>query len=370
MRINKYLQVFAPALLSIGFIWILFTIRLSYPQTLENNGVYDEGWYAELITEGYSFNGDVTTYNNIVFFPVYPLLSRLVLQVVGGQVLEAMFLTSWLFVLVGIYGLFLLVQLSYSYKIALLTCLLFLASPFSFFLTFGYTESVFFAGIFWFMYTLEKKMDIWPLLIVAVLSATRLYGILLLVVYVFEKWHYRPNAWRYYLWIMPIGTLGLGSFIIFQYWQFGDPLLFLYNQVAWGHKSNNSLLYLVQFKEILPTAISGITTLKPMAIAAVMFMGAFFTVLSKRPLPYSFKVFHWVYLLFFFYIVNMDTTWSIGRYLCVLFPLFLHLALIFGDTKTQDQWTIKDLRFILGIILMFSININLYQRMLNGEFVG
>jgi hypothetical protein len=370
MHTNRFTPLIQAALLAIGFIGILFTVRTNYPNALNDNGRFDEGWYINIASNGYSFNGDISTYNTIVFFPVYPLIAKAVHTLIGGKVLYALLFTSWLFIFVGLYGLLLLLRMHYSNKTALLTSLVFLCCPFSFFLTMGYTEAVFFAGTFWFMYALEKKYDIWPLLILAVLSATRLYGILLLVIYALEKWRTQPQAWRYYLWIMPIGTLGLALFVLYQYSSFGDPLLFLHNQVAWGHQSANDFQSLIQLKEIVPTAIKGIGSLNPMAIACCLFIVAMVTLFRQQPFPFSFKAFHWIFLLFFFAILNVQSTWSIGRYITYLFPVYLHLTLHFSDQQKQDQWTLKDLRLVLGLIFLFSINLHLYIRLLNGEFVG
>ena len=37
---------------------------------------WDSEWYFKIATEGYRYNGDPTIQQNIVFYPLYPMLSR------------------------------------------------------------------------------------------------------------------------------------------------------------------------------------------------------------------------------------------------------------------------------------------------------
>jgi hypothetical protein len=37
---------------------------------------WDSEWYFKIVTEGYRYNGDPTIQQNIVFYPLYPMLAR------------------------------------------------------------------------------------------------------------------------------------------------------------------------------------------------------------------------------------------------------------------------------------------------------
>jgi hypothetical protein len=47
---------------------------------------WDAGWYLQIVTDGYRYTpGDPTVQQNIVFFPAYPMLMRVVGRLLGGE---------------------------------------------------------------------------------------------------------------------------------------------------------------------------------------------------------------------------------------------------------------------------------------------
>ena len=60
---QKYLPS-GPDIWSAGPIW--------YHQLLQ----WDSEWYFKIVTDGYQYNGDPTVQQNIVFYPLYPMLAR------------------------------------------------------------------------------------------------------------------------------------------------------------------------------------------------------------------------------------------------------------------------------------------------------
>src|SRR5436190_5624352 len=49
---------------------------------------WDAGWYLQIVTDGYQYSPlDTTTQQNIVFFPAYPMLMRIVGRILGGHMI-------------------------------------------------------------------------------------------------------------------------------------------------------------------------------------------------------------------------------------------------------------------------------------------
>ena len=50
---------------------------------------WDAFWYLDIVTRGYHWNGNPLEQQNVVFFPLYPLLMRVLGAVIGGHPLVA-----------------------------------------------------------------------------------------------------------------------------------------------------------------------------------------------------------------------------------------------------------------------------------------
>src|SRR5882724_3227963 len=63
---------------------------LWYHQLLQ----WDSEWYFKIVTEGYRYNGDPTIPQNIVFYPLYPMLARGLAAISGISVPHALLLVA------------------------------------------------------------------------------------------------------------------------------------------------------------------------------------------------------------------------------------------------------------------------------------
>ncbi|XSC43284.1 hypothetical protein ACF1BQ_035450 [Bradyrhizobium sp. RDT10] len=63
---------------------------LWYHQLLQ----WDSEWYFKIVTEGYRYNGDPTIQQNIVFYPLYPMLARGLVTISGLTPADALLLIS------------------------------------------------------------------------------------------------------------------------------------------------------------------------------------------------------------------------------------------------------------------------------------
>lgn len=230
--IIRKIKTYTPEILFGVFCILVFHLRNKILGSVPGKLIWDETWYASIINEGYFFNGDIGAQNNIVFFPLYPYLCIILKKLLPFVSTEAsMLIVSNLFAYISIKVFFILIKHFYNFKTALLSTLIWLCFPFSFFLFLGFTESLFFSLVFLFFYFIEvKKMPLVSIFFIILASLTRLYGILLVLVFLYEMWVGTDNKTKFIGFLMiPIATVGISLFCLFQYIQFGDPLLFVHN---------------------------------------------------------------------------------------------------------------------------------------------
>jgi Gpi18-like mannosyltransferase len=184
-RIEKLLTfVIITRVLILFLPWI--TINLLFPElphqsfiqfTAASFGRWDAGHYLYLAQHWYTNVGDPA--NFIVFFPLYPLLLKPVLIILGNPVLSGVFVSIILFV-TGCYYFYKLIALDYSEKIASLAVIAVAIFPTSYFFNLPYTESLFFLIFSAAMYSARKEKWILSGVFTGLGVITRPFGILLL----------------------------------------------------------------------------------------------------------------------------------------------------------------------------------------------
>jgi hypothetical protein len=205
----------------------------------------DGRWYRDILENGYSSVPGGWP-SNAAFFPVYPLTGRLVAQITG--------LDSEL-VLVGLSNAFLLCALavmstyvarrSDNTSPAFGGYVLFLVAlfPTTLFFRAAYSEATFLLLSALFLHGLQRGWPLSPLaLVVALATATRPVGIALVPVFGLAAWHRldgRAPKLGIAAHVGVIGALvtvassGLLAFIVFQWWNLGDPLSFVSGHTSW-----------------------------------------------------------------------------------------------------------------------------------------
>lgn len=200
---------------------------------------WDAGWYLGVVEHGYTYRLEVAA-NNIRFYPLYPLLTRLLWRmgvplVLAGIVVSLASLLGAL-LLAGD----LLAERSGAESVipGLATLLMF---PTAFYYAAYYTESLFLlttVAAFW-----AARRGRWVLaaLAGAAASLTRLNGLLIVVPMAWLVWESAGHRWRG-LRLAQVAALGgtLGgaaAYPIFLWARFGSPLLFFRSEGAgWAHR--------------------------------------------------------------------------------------------------------------------------------------
>lgn len=198
---------------------------------------WDAPHYLDLARYGYQPSGEIGLF--LVFYPLFPWLTRVASLLTGGDLLVGAFLVSTVASLVAGVLLERLVALDEPPPIARQAVWFLLIFPTSYFLHIGYTESLFMAlmlGCF-----LAARTDRWALagLLGGLACLTRINGLLLIPALAVEALlRYRATRrWQWqWLWIGAIG-LGFAGYLALNYAVTGDPLRFLTIQHEHWYKS-------------------------------------------------------------------------------------------------------------------------------------
>ena len=276
-------------------------------------------------------------YKNLeqAFFPVYPFLisifakpftlngiSNLISHTIVGLIIS-----NISFLLALIY-LFKLLIIDYSKKIAFITLFLIVTFPTSFFFGALYNESLFLLLIILsFLYARKEK---WYLAIFfgIVASATRTFGILLFPALLFEAYQQKMKPSKI-IWIFLV-PLGLILYMVYQYFTVGDPLAFYHLQTIVGNQHQQGIILLPQiyfrYIKILLT-INGFEPIYQTVILEFL-VGIVFFLLPLYGYYKKVRVSYILYALTGFLLPTIQGSFSsLPRYVLILFPTFLILAL-------------------------------------------
>jgi Gpi18-like mannosyltransferase len=279
------------------------------------------------------------------FFPwliktlVYPLRESLFTLLVSGLTI------SHLAFLASLFLLYFLIKLDFDKKIAQRTILLLLVFPASFFFASVYTESLFLVLVLGAFYAARKKQWWLAGILGAIASGTKVVGIFLLPALLWEWWEQnKKEAIRhkpYAISLIPLLLIPLGLLIYMRYLalNYQDPLMFLHVQPGFGAgRSVDKLIMLYQvfwryLKMVATTKLDPLyfTVWLEFLTGAGFFALLLFAYFARYKLVYLKKI-RLSYLIFaaLAYIVPTltGTFLSMPRFVLVLFPCFIALALI------------------------------------------
>lgn len=207
---------------------------------------YDCGWYTRLAIAGYRSDSLYQNYNDIpnwAFFPLFPLILRAATAVIGmGPHFVGLLVANALFagfILVGALH-YRRTRLAFDPALWVVFVVLF---PLSFTFSAIYSEGLFALLAVSALGLLQTRRPLAAAVVVALMTATRPTGILMLPIIVFDRamhfWHHRHRTDRLALLgetLLPIAIapLGLSIYMVAQYLAVGDALAFNHAQVLWA----------------------------------------------------------------------------------------------------------------------------------------
>lgn len=311
------------------FSYIAYIIlQNEYPAFLPLWYTWDAQHYVEIAMDWYTSSTANERNLQIVFFPLYPLLIKIVAFFVGSYVVSGLLVSNLAFAGAAIY-IYKLTRLDYDEDDSWRALVYLAIFPTAYFLHAIYTESLFlFLTVASFYYARRGN---WALSGTAGLlaSATRITGIVLIpaliVEYLAQKDYKIREVKKDVFWI-GLTVLGVLFYLGINYVTFEDPFKFLEIQrehwakrLDWPFKG-----FLLAYKTLLSR--------EPEIAVLNGLFEIFFVILGLALSIYAFlkvRVSYGVFALLS-WIVTTSTWWwqSIPRYVLVIFPVFLSLSIL------------------------------------------
>lgn len=321
-------------ILFVGYLSSLVIIKGKWYETpasiLDLFYTWDSRWYMSIVNEGYQYIPGKES--SIGFFPLYPLLVKIFSFVFVNAKLTGFIISNIALLLASVY-LYKLIRIDYDKQISLKSVFYMLICPLSFFFSIFYTEGLFlFLAISCFYYA-RKKQWLGASVLGFFLSLTRSIGFIILLPVLVEYFDIDFKNFKIdkkkvkkdmlYLLLMPLGLI---SFMVYSYVKFGDFLAYFHSKSAWGNKLTSIFVTLSSAGHYEPFY-------KLIFIGSLIFALIFIACLIYYKARVSYIVYSSMFLLAYLSVGILE---GIPRYISVLFPLYLGMALASGKTKYLD----------------------------------
>jgi hypothetical protein len=218
----------------IGRSTLAFTTPVLNPWPADPNpplwARWDSGWYSAILSYGYQLRAGMMS--NVTFFPLYPLLWKIVWLVSGLPRLAAGVLTANLLTIAGTIATYRWAQVTYGNTTAQRTLAWLLIFPTSFFLAAAYSESTLVLLVALTLLAAERRQWLLAALVAALASAARPVGIALWPALITMWWQATksPRPWRSGIAVLLLPPVGLTAFSAYLWYATGDSLAWLHGQ--------------------------------------------------------------------------------------------------------------------------------------------
>jgi len=199
---------------------------------------WDSGWYSAIVAAGYSLKNYAMS--NVTFFPLYPLLWKLVWWLSPWSRFASGVLTANLAALSFSLIFFHWVQNRYHTAQAQKALIILLAFPTSFFLISAYSESLFMLLVVIVFLLADKKQWAEAALVAGLASAARPVGLSLWPTLIYLYYTTQSSQTNQLVnlknqlavWLLP--PIGLAAFSGYLWWQLNEPWAWAVNQQLAG----------------------------------------------------------------------------------------------------------------------------------------
>lgn len=225
-------------LISMGIIAPLFPIEPKGIIVTPDLGIFqawDSNWYEIIALKGYFYANDGQQHS-VAFFPLFPLLIRLLMNLGFSFHLAGILINNLAFFIALILVYHWVNEIS-GKKAAQWTIAFLVFCPFSLFTTVIYTEGLFLLLTTISLYTFHKKNYILASIFGALATASRPPGMVLIPTFLLISIQERRSLTAY-LSTLFIG-LGVSAYSLFCYLKFGDFFAFVKAQKAWQPVEGN-----------------------------------------------------------------------------------------------------------------------------------
>lgn len=329
---------------------------------------WDSQYYVDIATDGYWFVPGAQS--NVAFFPLYPLLMRVLAPFLGHNLILAGFVISNVAFLGALIFLYLLAELEVDSAAARRAIFYLALFPTAFFFSAVYTESLFLLLTIATMYFARKRLWLIAALAGMLAAATRNLGVVMWVLVMWEwlraqGWRIRsvtaPQSWRGLrsgLWmrwieiaIIALIPLGLLLYMYFLNQNFERPLAFFETQSAFGRENIGPIAVIRRSLGNLvgmPFGRGWLTNFWNLA-ALLGFLGL---------VPFIWRRLGGGYALIVLICLLVPATSAMGsiiRYVLPLYPVFILLG-AWGRREWLDRALISTFAMSLGLFTAIFVN--------------
>jgi hypothetical protein len=351
MRIVILIIVLSKVLVSgLGYSVTYLAESPATPQSILMNQIYhrDSRHYMSIVANGYVNQGENRV--NIVFFPLYPFLTRLITFNSSFTNLSALLISNVSSIIAALY-LFKLTKLDFNTNTAKRAVLYLCIFPTAFFLSAIYPEGLFLAltiGSFYY-----ARTDRWPLAGVLSLFAalTRIGGLILLPTLLIEYLHkkqWKPREIDLNILWTSLALIGFLIYLNINNQVTGNPFSFMEIERSNWNQTLNPILGLQDAWQrsiagSFPQNIYGSVQII-FAVAGLLAVIACFMV--------RFRLSYKVYMLLT-WLLCISTSWwnSVPRYVLAMFPMFILLGIAERGKKMSYLTSLTIISFVASLCL-------------------
>jgi hypothetical protein len=336
------------------------------------SATFDANWYANIATEGYSRSADINAEQNYHFFPLYPLIMRVVGTalglgtIAGGYNLAGVIVGHLLFLaaLVALYRLTL--RVFDRPKIASATVWVAAFAPWSFAYSMAYTESLFLLlSVLAVLFAYEARSDMNVVkisasaLVIALAALTRPQGLLLAVpVVALMAFDGRQRSLLNRLMLAAAvaapALLAVCAFVLYIGLRTGNLLALLEVNKNWG----DGLLVELSWLFILPPKnplwfveiMSAIGLVVWAAIVFIQIRAWLRPTTGNRHLVWASLAYSLAYFTFTLLVLPTNSSW--GRYMIVVYPNIMAIGQLTGNVAPHRARNLLALSLTLQVLLL------------------
>ena len=350
MRFNSNIGL----IFGIWFLSIIITAYfgfVSFPNSqrfsssfLKSFANWDGGHYIGIAEFGY------TEKFQYAFFPLYPLLIRIIYSVTHDYLIAALAISiSSTFIAINL--LYRLIGDNFDKGVAQKTISYLIFFPTSFYFLTAYSEGLFFLLVVSTFYFLRTNRFFWATLAASLASATRLAGLAVVFALLMEV--YATKGINKKNWYALLSSLGFVIYCWYLFTQTADPFYFVQAETHW---LRNLSIPGVSFWESIKGLSSGYLITKNfnafLDLAFAIF-GVGMIIRAFRFLPISYSVYGLISILLPLLSSSLS---SIPRFLLPIFPIFILLAFI----KNQHSVFAYQLISIMLLAVFITLFMNGY----------
>jgi len=318
---------------------------------------WDSQWYMSIVEKGYFYIPGKES--SVGFFPLYPMLVKVFSMIFRNPKLTGFIISNIALLSAAIYFYKLVIFDFEDTKVASKTVFYMLISPLSFFFSIFYTEGLFlFLTISAFYYARKKQWLIASILGFFV-SLTRAPGIFIIVPLLIEYFAVDFKSFKIdfkkikkdilYLLLIPAG---LFTFMFYSYVKFNDALAYFHAQYFHAQRAPVQRGFVFVFATLKSALyyplFFNIIFIGSVILALILILYLIYAKVRISYIVYS-------SLLLFLYL-SLGALEGIPRYISVLFPIYLGMALLANRSKFLEYFFSLSSIMLLTLFTILFVN--------------